>query len=113
MSLSTALSNFWNNDVEPLLKTVFGNVVKSEVAALTPIVANALAAEESNIVKAAASGSLAGLAVSSAAILTSAATQAEVQGVSAGISSLLATVSTAINNHPAVAITALASTAAP
>lgn len=106
MSLATALSNFWHNDVAPLLKTVFGNVVKSEVAALTPIVASALAAEEANIIKAAATGSLSGLAVSSAAILTSSATQAEVQGVTAGISSLLATVSTAINNHPAVVVTA-------
>jgi len=100
MSIFTDIENFITTKVWPFLKNIGKSVVQAEVNNLMPIATQLVADAEHEVVQAAASGSLSNLGNVLGGLVVKAAAQAESTAISAGATSLLASVGTALAANP-------------
>lgn len=107
-SIWTDFVNFWENDVWAGLKKLFSTTISAEVQALTPIATQVISTIENDL-KAATNLSQIGTIVGGA--FSAVASQAEAAAVSAGASSLITVVSSALGG--VLGTTAAASVGAP
>ena len=87
--------NFWENDIWAGLKHLFSTTISAEVQALTPIATQVISTIESDL-RAATNLGQVGTIIGSA--FTSVASQAEAAAISAGASSLITVVSSALGS---------------
>lgn len=112
MSVFTDIENFVTTKVWPFLRNIGKSVVTAEINNLVPIATAAVAEAQTEIVAAAASGSINNLGAVLGALVTKTAAQAESAAITAGATSILASVGTALAVNTTTA-TALAPAAKP
>jgi hypothetical protein len=114
MSIFADFENFITTKAWPFLRNIGKATVTAEITALTPIATTLAAEAQTDIVTAAASGSLSNLGAVLGALVTKTAAQAEAQAITAGATSLLASVGTALatNTTTATSLTPAAPVAA-
>lgn len=100
MSIFSDIESFITTKAWPFLKNIGKSVVQAEINNLEPIAAKLVSDAEGAIVRAAASGSVSNLGAVLGDLVTKTAAQAEMTAVSAGATSLLSSIGTALAANP-------------
>ncbi len=103
MSIFSDIEAFVTTKVWPFLKNIGKSAVQAEITTLQPVAEKLVASAEADVVAAAASGSTANLGVVLGKLISDTAAQAETLTITAGATSLLSSVGTALATNTTTA----------